>query len=267
MKSHILSKAFALLALAAAPALADSSPMYEAPLTDDDQLSLACVDVDFAYMTDLDGNLTVDNLYGGTITIGYTFNATKTSYHKLGLSVGVLYGDEKNSTSICMGQDLVDFGYSASDFRMDASEKFTQQIIPVVVEYSYHRAVTSDFSVSIGVRAGVNISKTSHDSLIFAGGKYWSDLYDFQLSEYKDGDRMGSNELNHTRIAPVFGVGCGVEYNISDNWKWNAGVDFDFSQGLIRERNYQEINADLGSAVESKDIITTTIHTGFSYSF
>lgn len=264
MKSHIIRKAFALLALAAAPALADT-PAYEAPLTDDDQLSLACVDVDFAYMTDFDSNLTVDNLYGGTVTIGYTFNATKTSYHKLGFSVGVLYG-EKSENSFFLGLTNEDFaaiypdraeaGYTAYDLRTEVHESFTQQIIPLILEYSYHHAATSDLFISAGVRAGVMISKTSVHRSYIQAGSLWKE----------EGTIYDVLEENHLRIAPVIGVGVGAEYKISDNWKWDVGVNFDFSQSLLRERNEAEC-AKYGSQVETTDIITTTIHTGFTYSF
>lgn len=264
MKSHIIRKAFALLALAAAPALADT-PAYEAPLTDDDQLSLACVDVDFAYMTDLDGNLTVDNLYGGTVTIGYTFNATKTSYHKLGFSVGVLYGEKSENSSFPIYTDaeiesfnvLYGTNYTTNDCRYDIHESFTQQIIPLVLEYSYHHAATSDLFVSAGVRAGVMISKTSMKRSYVCGGPLWMSY---------EGKTDMLIEENHLRIAPVIGVGVGAEYKISDNWKWDVGVNFDFSQSLLRERNEAEC-AKYGSQVETTDIITTTIHTGFTYSF
>ncbi len=265
MKTHIFRKAFALMALAASPALADTAPAYEAPLTDDDQLSLACVDVDFAYMTDLDGNLTVDNLYGGTITLGYTFNATKTSYHKLGFSVGVLYGEKSEKsflpfyTEAEMNElnELYGTNYTTTDYRYDIHERFTQQIIPLILEYSYHHAVTSDLFVSAGVRAGVMISKTSIERSYVKAGIIF-------------GEEQGVTDLtyeeNHLRIAPVIGVGVGAEYKISENWTWNVGANLDFSQSLLRERNDAEVGK-YGSQVETTDIITTTIHTGFTYTF
>lgn len=258
MKSHILSKAFALLALAAAPALADSAPMYEAPLTDDDQLSLACVDVDFGYMTDLDNNLSVDHLYGGTISIGYTFNATKTSYHKLGFKVGMYDGSDKNGVYI---EDITDYGYGyITDYSSSVGEKFTQQILPVILEYSYHHAICDDLFVSLGMRAGINISKTTMTRGQYLTGNSWEQI------GYQSGSEFSHIEENHTRISPVVGIDLGMEYNISENWKWNAGVNLDFSTSMMKEQSYHNMHRT-GSQVKNVDVITTTIHTGFSYSF
>lgn len=277
MKTNILRTVCALATLSAGAALASTSS-YEAPLSDEDQLSIACVDVDFAYMTDLDGNLTVDNLYGGTISLAYTFNATKSAYHKLGFSVGVLYGKSKETNRrLLLSEEefnnawifpetgdfgpAAELGYVRSDYRYDIHDKFTQQVIPLILKYSYHRAVTSDLFVSAGVRAGVMISKTTMERTYVTAGSMWP-VYTGSPSGVED---LKIQE-NHLRVAPVVGVGIGAEYKISDNWTWSVGADFDFSKSLLRERNDVEVTR-YGSQVETTDVITTTIHTGFSYSF
>lgn len=241
MKSHILSKAFALLALAAAPALADSSPMYEAPLTDDDQLSLACVDVDFGYMTDFDDGLSVDALYGVTLGTSYTFDATTEDYHKLTFSIGMYYGTDS-------------FSYPGTEidhsFTNPGKQKNTQRIFPVMIGYSYHRQICSDLSFYVGGQVGVYISNS-----------------DQKFDEGRRGNIVGENgRFYHSKVSPTVGVGIGVEYNIADNWKWNIGAQFNFSHSMLDEgcRTDRYI---YGYEVSEGDVTTTTIHTGFSYSF
>ncbi len=214
MKPHIISAAFALMALSAGSALANTE---EAALTDDDELTLACFDLEVGYMTDLNNGLSVDWLYGGTIGTSYVFNATKDDFHKAGFHIGVYYGS-----------DTYNF--------WGIEQKNTQQIIPVMVNYAYHRNINDQFTAYVGARAGAFISKTQQK---------WADT-----------------KLTHTRVAPTVGVDFGFEYEISEKCKWNFGVRFDLSAALIEE-------ADLVAPyiTSDEDVVTTTIHTGFSYSF
>lgn len=219
MKPHIISAAFALMALSAGSALANTE---EAALTDDDELTLACFDLEVGYMTDLNNGLSVDWLYGGTIGTSYVFNATKDDFHKAGFQIGVYYGSDTYQCGI--------FG-----------QKNTQQIIPIMVNYEYHRNVSDKFTAYVGARAGAFISKTQRKQMNFP------------------------SKMSHTRVAPTVGVDFGLEYEISEKCKWNIGVRFDLSSAMTKEPLYNGVYDSLSPVDE--DVVTTTIHTGFSYSF
>lgn len=219
MKPHIISAAFALMALSAGSALANTE---EAALTDDDELTLACFDLEVGYMTDLNNGLSVDWLYGGTIGTSYVFNATKDDFHKAGFHIGVYYGSDTYSCGI-------------------VEQKNTQQIIPVMVNYAYHRNMSDKFTAYVGARAGAFISKTQR--------------------KHMSGD-FGDSKMAHTRVAPTVGVDFGFEYEISEKCKWNFGVRFDLSSAMTKEPL-----GDVYINPVDEDVVTTTIHTGFSYSF
>lgn len=221
MKPHIISAAFALMALSAGSALAATD---EAPLTEDDELTLACFDLEVGYMMDIDNGLSVDSLYGGTIGTSYIFDATKSDFHKIGFSIGIFYGSDT-------------YQYQGVD------QKNTQQIVPVMINYAYHRNISDKCTAYVGARAGAFISKTQQ--------KYaWA-------SDFK---------LTHTRVAPTVGVDFGVEYEVSEKCKWNFGVRFDLSAALIQESPLLE-QEYTGSVISDKDVVSATIHTGISYSF
>lgn len=220
MKPHIISAAFALMALSAGSALATTD---EAPLTADDELTLACFDLEVGYMMDIDNGLSVDALYGGTVGTSYIFNATSTDFHKVGFSIGIFYGS-----------DTYNYG--------SIEQKNSQQIVPVMVNYAYHRSISDKCTAYVGARAGAFISKTQQ--------------------KFAD---AGDYKLTHTRVAPTVGVDFGVEYEISEKCKWNIGVRFDFSAALIQESPLPEQTEY--ELTNDKDVVSATIHTGISYSF
>lgn len=219
MKPHIISAAFALMALSAGSALANTE---EAALTDDDELTLACFDLEVGYMTDFGEGLSVDWLYGGTIGTSYVFNATKDGFHKAGFHIGVYYGSKTTPA-------LPDF----------CSQHNSQRIVPVTVDYSYHRNIADKCTAYVGARAGAFVSHTEQK---------WKDA-----------------KIAHTRCAPTVGIDFGLEYEISEKFKWNIGVRFDYSAAMLQECD--PVDQATRGWVDEVDTVTTTIHTGFSYSF
>ena len=158
MKKHTLSAAIALAAVSATGAFAsegsDLAPIY---------LDRTAISVDAGYMMDID-NLSVDSLWGGTIGMSYIFNRSEKSAHSIGLTFGLFKGNENDTYptfSVYGPEEMWQGQIEQMINTYSPQQKISQQIIPVIVSYKYHRNITKAISAYVGARAGVYISKTS----------------------------------------------------------------------------------------------------------
>lgn len=272
MKTRTLSAAIALAAVSATGAFAsegsDLAPIY---------LDRTAISVDAGYMMDID-NLSVDSLWGGTIGMSYIFNRSEKSAHSIGLTFGVFDGDESHTYPRFLSDKEVTKDISPGiDYevqsRFSPSQKISQQIIPIIVSYKYHRNISSKFSAFVGARAGVYVSKTTAKTRIGAETifNYVDPLTGTILAQdYAEGADDG--ESSHTSVSPVIGMELGVEYKFAKNWSWYVSGSIDASFSMDREvpapENKNGASWAAYSAQTSKEtVVSSTIRTGFSYQF
>lgn len=272
MKKHTLSAAIALAAVSATGAFAsegsDLAPIY---------LDRTAISVDAGYMMDID-NLSVDSLWGGTIGMSYIFNRSEKSAHSIGLTFGVFDGEESNTyprflSAILVHPDYIPGIDCEMQSRYSPSQKISQQIIPIIVSYKYHRNISSKFSAFVGARAGVYVSKTTAKTRI--GAETISNYVDpltgnILAQDYTEGADYG--ESSHTSVSPVIGMELGVEYKFAKNWSWYVSGSIDASFSMDREvpapENKNGAEWAAYSAETSKEtVVSSTIRTGFSYQF
>ncbi len=274
MKKHTLSAAIALAAVSATGAFAsegsDLAPIY---------LDRTAISVDAGYMMDID-NLSVDSLWGGTIGMSYIFNRSEKSAHSIGLTFGMFDGDESNTyprflSDIEVTKDFIPGIDYEVQSRFSPSQKISQQIIPIIVSYKYHRNISSKFSAFVGARAGVYVSKTTAKTRI--GAETISNYVDTDpvtgglvAQDYSEGADYG--ESSHTSVSPVIGMELGVEYKFAKNWSWyvSGSIDAAFSMGreVTAPKNKNGAEWAAYSAETSKEtVVSSTIRTGFSYQF
>lgn len=268
MKKHTLSAAIALAAVSATGAFAsegsDLAPIY---------LDRTAISVDAGYMMDID-NLSVDSLWGGTIGMSYIFNRSEKSAHSIGLTFGLFKGNENDTYptfSVYGPEEMWQGQIEQMINTYSPQQKISQQIIPVIVSYKYHRNITKAISAYVGARAGVYISKTSAKTRIGA---------DVTLSvkapNVNDEIPLSSGydygESSHTSVSPVIGMELGVEYKFAKNWSWYVSGSIDASFSMDREvpapENKNGVEWAAYSAETSKEtVVSSTIRTGFSYQF
>lgn len=219
MKKHTLSAAIALAAVSATGAFAsegsDLAPIY---------LDRTAISVDAGYMMDID-NLSVDSLWGGTIGMSYIFNRSEKSAHSIGLTFGLFKGNE-NDTYPSFSEEK----WLGQIDTYSPQQKISQQIIPVIVSYKYHRNITKAISAYVGARAGVYISKTSAKTRIGSESTLIQNNNEIPFSSGYD-----YGESSHTSVSPVIGMELGVEYKFAKNWSWYVSGSIDASFSMDRE--------------------------------
>ena len=281
MKPNVLSSAVILSALTATAALAtegaDDAPIY---------LDKTAITLDAGYMMDID-NLSVDHLTGASIGMSYIFNRSEKSAHSIGLSFGYFDGSESETYAPYLSErieypaETIVEGYLiplnvVEQSQYSPSQKISQQIIPVILTYKYHRHITDTISANVGVRAGVYISKTSSKTRVgtLALTNYYLDDASMGnplvLQDYIEGHDYG--ESSHTSISPTIGLEIGMEYKFAKNWAWNLSASLDASFCLDREvpcmENSKGAEWAAAYAETSKETaVSATIRTGFSYQF
>jgi len=271
MKKHTLSAAIALAAVSATGAFAsegsDLAPIY---------LDRTAISVDAGYMMDID-NLSVDSLWGGTIGMSYIFNRSEKSAHSIGLTFGLFRGNENDTYPTFSVYGPVEEPWPGAGYTeqmidtYSPQQKISQQIIPVIVSYKYHRNITKAISAYVGARAGVYISKTSAKTRIGSEMSIKEEdangSVEFPLSSGYD-----YGESSHTSVSPVIGMELGVEYKFAKNWSWYVSGSIDASFSMDREvpapKNKNGAEWAAFSAETSKEtVVSSTIRTGFSYQF
>lgn len=270
MKKHTLSAAIALAAVSATGAFAsegsDLAPIY---------LDRTAISVDAGYMMDID-NLSVDSLWGGTIGMSYIFNRSEKSAHSIGLTFGLFKGNENDTyppfTVYGPVEEILPGWTQQMINTYSPQQKISQQIIPVIVSYKYHRNITKAISAYVGARAGVYISKTSAKTRI--GGDITIKEEDVLNgnAEYPFSSGYDYGESSHTSVSPVIGMELGVEYKFAKNWSWYVSGSIDASFSMDREvpapENKNGAEWAAFSAETSKEtVVSSTIRTGFSYQF
>lgn len=270
MKKHTLSAAIALAAVSATGAFAsegsDLAPIY---------LDRTAISVDAGYMMDID-NLSVDSLWGGTIGMSYIFNRSEKSAHSIGLTFGLFRGNENDtypSFTVYGPVEEILPGWTQQMINTySPQQKISQQIIPVIVSYKYHRNITKAISAYVGARAGVYISKTSAKTRIGGDVTIKEEDVIFGNSEYPFSSGYDYGESSHTSVSPVIGIELGVEYKFAKNWSWYVSGSIDASFSMDREvpapENKNGAEWAAYSAETSKEtVVSSTIRTGFSYQF
>ena len=262
----MISAAVILSVLTATAALATEGAEY-API----YLDKTAITLDAGYMMDIDG-LTVDSLTGGSISMSYVFNRTAKSAHSIGLTFGYFEGDDDGALNTDTGE-IPSYDESGNQVGIakstyDVTETLSQEILPIIVTYKYHRNITDSISCYAGARAGIYISKskaTRQSSFIYID----VDVVAGKAEGYGM-DEKGSS--SRTTISPTLGMELGVEYQFAKNWSWHLSGSIDASYNVIRQKTLQEHSEDALWAVltpeTSKDTaVSATIRTGFTYQF
>lgn len=232
MKAYINKALCAAMALGAAsyavdtPASAPAAP--QTPYFDMNRVS-----VSYAWMTGLSDGLTVDNLMGGTLSLGQSFGETEQYYHTWYAQTGYLYGRDSFVTS---------YQYTNGD---KSGYRFEQSIVPITLGYTFHYKCSDQLSAYVGAQAGAYYSKTKKTSGDIAKDKW--------ISIKKD---------SHTKFAPTLGVEVGAAYKISKRLTWDLGVNFNTTFSLYKEHECVGY-----SDVIKKDVVTATLHTGIVFTF
>ena len=257
----MISAAVILSALTATAALATEGADY-API----YLDKTAITLDAGYMMDIDG-LTVDSLTGGSISMSYVFNRTDKSAHSIGLTFGYFEGDDDGEFHYDTGIRYTEeqFPYQITN---DATENLSQEILPIIVTYKYHRNITDSISCYAGARAGVYISKSkvsrhSNNWFIMASP-------DMGLANVEVWEETGT--YSRTSIAPTLGLELGAEYQFAKNWSWYLGGSIDASFNVMRQKTLQEhsdhaINTVANPETSKGTAVSATIRTGFTYQF
>ncbi|MDO5464844.1 MAG: hypothetical protein Q4F40_07905 [Akkermansia sp.] len=268
MKLNHISAAVILSALTATAALATEGADY-API----YLDKTAITLDAGYMMDIDG-LTVDSLTGGSISMSYVFNRTDKSAHSIGLTFGYFEGDDdgelNDDTGIYELPEMAD-AVAFRQITYSASEKLSQEILPIIITYKYHRNITDSISCYAGARAGVYITKSE--------ARRKSDYVELTGAVFGDSDPLIGVQTysvkgydSRTSVAPTFGLELGVEYQFAKNWSWHLDGSIDASFNVQRLKSLQEHSNDGLYAVENPEkskgtAVSATIRTGFSYQF
>ncbi len=143
------------------------------------------ISAEFDWMKDLNNGLSVDDLYGGKLGLGWQFNGTENSYMEAYFNIGLLYGSD-------------------SEMNGTSSYKYKQKLIPVCFGWNYHYDLSESVSVYSGLEAGVYMSKASRDA------ESSNNAY-FRREDYSD-------------WTPVIGVNLGVNWSITDSWDMKVGI-------------------------------------------
>ena len=260
MKPNVLSSAVILSALTATAALAtegaDDAPIY---------LDKTAITLDAGYMMDIDG-LTVDSLTGGSISMSYVFNRTDKSAHSIGLTFGYFEGDEDGAMYIENDGGTTD--YTERLLTIDRKETLSQEILPIIVTYKYHRNITDSISCYAGARAGVYISKSE------ANRREDYNHYEKMYDKYYTSVYALDESINYSRtsVAPTLGLELGAEYQFAKNWSWYLSGSIDASFNVIRQKTIQEHSRDALYSTRHPETskgtaVSATIRTGFSYQF
>ncbi|MBQ8480693.1 MAG: hypothetical protein IJ503_09980 [Akkermansia sp.] len=261
MKLNHVSAAVILSALTATAALATEGADY-API----YLDKTAITLDAGYMMDIDG-LTVDSLTGGSISMSYVFNRTAKSAHSIGLTFGYFEGDDDG------GESHYDSGIIGAEtpypsrVTYDITETLSQEILPIIVAYKYHRNLTDSISCYAGARAGIYISKSKSSR----SSRYYY-KHDISQTLYETNEVVERATNSRTSVSPTLGMELGVEYQFAKNWSWHLSGSIDASFNMMRQKTIQEHSENALWAVQnpetSKDTaVSATIRTGFSYQF
>lgn len=103
--------------------------------------------VEFGYMFDINNGLSVDNLLGGTFSVGYSFRETPSCYHSVHFTTGMFYGRQTDN-----------FSY--------ANERYEQRLIPIMAGYTYHQKLTGELSIFAGIEGGFLYSNITHRAFV-----------------------------------------------------------------------------------------------------
>lgn len=262
MKPNVLSSAVILSALTATAALAteglDDAPIY---------LDKTAITLDAGYMMDID-NLSVDHLTGASIGMSYIFNRSEKSAHSIGLSFGFYDGSESVQEAPIIKLDISDIptGVLTNRNSYFPHQKFSQQIIPVILSYKYHRNLTDSFTTHIGARAGVYISKSTAKTTI-TGEEYSSVTSPNSPPNEVSTKIHDYGERTHTSFSPTIGLEIGLEYRFAKNWAWHIGASIDASFEMNREVACENEYAAFDAEVSKDTAVSATIRTGVSYQF
>jgi len=234
----LLSCCAASAADTAAPALTTPQPPMEKPYFD-----MNLVNVSFAYMKDVNNGLSVDDLAGGTLSLGQSFGETSRYYHTWYARIGYLFGRDSFLTNVYKGDIPRTFPGKYS---------YEQSIIPITLGYTFHYKWTDRLSTYVGAQAGFHYSKSykkvgasGFRTIVDAGMEYTS-------PSRKDG---------HTSLSPTLGLELGIVYKFNKRISWDTGVNFNTTFNLVKEGRTFE------PTYTKEDSFNATFHTGILFTF
>lgn len=235
---------FALMALGAATHAADTaSPALTMPQTPQEKFyfDMNLFSVSFAWMKDVNNGLTVDDLMGGTLSLGQSFGETDRYYHTWYARTGYLFGRDSFLTNT----------YKSTRPQIYPGKySYEQSIIPVTLGYSFHYKWTDHLSTYVGAQAGFYYSKTYKK----VGANYRYYLNQDQLTPL-------SVKRSHTKFTPTIGLELGVVYKFTKRISWDTGVNFNTTFNLIKE------GGTIQPIYTKEDAFTATVHTGILITF
>ena len=242
MKPYIKGALCALLSCCAANAADTAAPAPTMPQQPEEKLyfDMNLVNVSFAYMKDVNNGLSVDDLAGGTLSLGQSFGETSRYYHTWYARTGYLFG--KDPYTITEKHEYPAGGGYVDGYRCE------QSIIPVIWGYNFHYKWTDHLSSYIGAQLGFHYSRT----------------YKTSNSSMKSPESNGDvwSKTRHTKFAPTFGLEAGASYKFNKRASWNIGINFNTTKDLYKEK---QVSVD--AEVSKKTAFSATIHTGILITF
>lgn len=228
MKLHLKGVLCALLAFGAVSyATEPATPALTTPQSTP-YFDMNRVSVSYAYMRDLGHGLNVDDLMGGTLTLGQSFGETETSFHTWYAQTGFLRGKEPFKS-----------------WSQNGGSKFSQSIIPIVLGYTYNYKFTESLSAYAGLQAGFYYSKAHQYGDCVHGSEWYA-----------------KTAVNTSSFTPTVGLELGVAYKITKRISWDLGANFNNTFGVSKH------GVDPHDTTYSKEnAVTATIHTGIIITF
>lgn len=241
MKPYIKGTLCALLSCCAASAAASALTMPQQP---EEKLyfDMNLVNVSFAYMKDVNNGLSVDDLAGGTLSLGQSFGETDRYYHTWYARIGYLFGRDSFLTNVTK---------TSQPQILPGKYSYEQSIIPVTVGYTFHYKWTDQLSTYVGAQTGFHYSKSYKK----VGANYHYYLNDEDKLEpltVKD---------NHNSFSPTLGLELGAVYKFNKRLSWDIGVNFNTTFNLIKE------GGTIQFVHTKEDAFSATFHTGILLTF
>ena len=170
-------------------------------------------------------------LMGGTLTLGQSFGETETSFHTWYAQTGFLRGKEP-----------------LKYWDADSGVRYSQDIIPIVLGYTYNYKFSEGLSAYAGIQAGFYYSK-GHKYEKHRQESYW---YDYEAK----------TSINNNSFTPTVGLELGVTYKFSKRISWDLGANFNNTFAIAKHETEQ-----FTATSKDTNAVTATIHTGIIITF
>lgn len=193
---------------------------------------------EFGWMFDMGTGLSVDNLYGGNLSFGYSFKETARSFQSAYLKIGYFAGSQKEHVS-----SLIDRGGDFDTSTYPGDYKFSQRIIPVIFGWDYHYKISSSVNVFAGLQAGFYFSQTRR-----------------KMDVVSDTNHVHSNNTANSFVSPMVGANIGITYRFAPKWEWSAGMNFNQVFNMAQEQV-------TSSSILKKSTMTGVVYTGITYTY